>query len=73
MDRFKNACFIQVVLDRSAVETTDACARQMATFRFIYSGFMALVLALAVIQVTGDRRGNRTHSSSRSNSRSRSA
>ena len=70
MDRLKNACFIQVALDRPAVETTDAGARQMVAFRFIYSGFMALVLAVAVIQVMGGRRGNRTHSSPRSNGRS---
>jgi hypothetical protein len=67
MDRFKNACFIQVALDRPAVETTDAGNLQMVAFRFICSGLMALLLAVAVIQVTGDRRGNRTHSSSRSN------
>ena len=73
MDRLKNACFIQVALDRPAVETTDAGTRQMVAFRFIYSGFMALVLAVAVIQVMGGRRGNRTHSSPRSNGRSRSA
>jgi hypothetical protein len=73
MDRLKNACFIQVALDRPAVETTDAGTRQMVAFRFIYSGIMALVLAVAVIQVMGGRRGNRTHSSPRSNGRSRSA
>ena len=73
MDRLKNACFIQVALDRSAVETTDVGTRQMVAFRFIYCGFMALVLAVAVIQVMGGRRGNRTHASHRSNGRSRSA
>ena len=71
MDRLKNACFIQVALDRPAVETTDTGTRQMVAFRFIYCGFMALVLAVAVIQITGGRRGNRTHPSSRSNGRSR--
>ncbi|MEN8805955.1 MAG: choice-of-anchor U domain-containing protein [Desulfobacterales bacterium] len=73
MDRLKNACFIQVALDRPAVETTDAGNLQMVAFRFIYSGLMALVLVVAVIQVMGGRRGNRTHSSPRSNGRSRSA
>jgi hypothetical protein len=73
MDRMKNACFIQVALDRPAEEATDAGARQIAAFRFIYCGFMALVLAVAVIQVMGGRRGHRTHSSPRSTSRSRSA
>ncbi len=73
MDRLKNACFIQVALDRPAVENTAAGNLQMVAFRFIYSGLMALVLAVAVIQVTGGRRGNRTHSSTRSNSRSRPA
>ena len=72
-DRLKNACFIQAALDRPAVEATDVGARQMVAFRFIYFGFMALVLAVAVIQLTGGRRGNRTHLSSRSNDRSRSA
>ncbi|MGA8020824.1 MAG: hypothetical protein WCA42_18300, partial [Desulfobacterales bacterium] len=67
------ACFIQVALDRPAVETTDAGNLQMVAFRFIYSGLMALLLAVAVIQVTGGRRGNRTHSSPRSNGRPRSA
>jgi hypothetical protein len=73
MDRLKNACFIQVALDRPAVENTAAGNLQMVAFRFIYSGLMALVLAVAVIQVTGVRRGNRTPSSTRSNTRSRSA
>ena len=73
MDRLKNACFIQVALDRPAVETTDAGTRQMVAFRFIYSGLMALLLAVAVIQAMDGRRGNRTHSSPRSNGRSRSA
>ena len=73
MDRLRNACFIQVALDRPAVETTDAVTRQMVAFRFIYCGFMALVLAVAVIQLMGGRRGNRTHPSPRSNSHSRSA
>ncbi|MGA8019058.1 MAG: fibronectin type III domain-containing protein, partial [Desulfobacterales bacterium] len=73
MDRLKNACFIQAAADRSVVDATDAGNLQMAAFRFIYSGLMALLLAVAVIQVTGGRRGNRTHSSPRSNSRSRSA
>jgi hypothetical protein len=72
-DRLKNACFIQAAADRSVVEATDAGARQMTAFRFIYCGCMVLLLAVAVIQVTGGRRGNRTHSSPRSNSRSRSA
>jgi len=72
-DRLKNACFIQVALDRPAVETTDAGILQMVAFRFIYCGFIAMMLAVAVIQVMGGRRGNRTPSSLRSNSRSRSA
>jgi hypothetical protein len=72
MDHLKNACFIQATLDRPAEEATDAGARQMAAFRFIYCGFMALVLAVAMIQVMGGRRGNRTHSP-RSNGRPRSA
>ena len=72
MDHLKNACFIQATLDRPAEEATDAGARQMAAFRFTYCGFMALVLAVAVIQVMGGRRGNRTHSP-RSNGRPRSA
>jgi hypothetical protein len=72
MDNLKNACFIQATLDRPAEEATDAGARQMAAFRFTYCGFMALVLAVAVIQVMGGRRGNRTHSP-RSNGRPRSA
>ena len=73
MDRLKNACFIQAAADRSAVEATDVGARQMAAFRFIYCGIMALVLAVAVIQVMGGRRGNRKHPSFRSNGRSRTA
>ncbi|MGA8238954.1 MAG: choice-of-anchor U domain-containing protein, partial [Desulfobacterales bacterium] len=73
MDRVKNACFIQAAADRSVVDATDADNLQMVAFRFIYSGLIALLLAVAVIQVTGGRRGNRTHSSPRSNSRSRSA
>jgi hypothetical protein len=72
MDRMKNACFIQAALDRPAEEATDTGARQMAAFRFTYCGFMALVLAVAVIQVMGGRRGNRTPSP-RSNGRPRSA
>ena len=66
-DRLKNACFIQSAADRSVVEATDAGARQMTAFRFIYCGCMVLLLAVAVIQVMGGRRGNRTHSSPRSN------
>jgi len=73
MDRLKNACFIQAAADRSVVEATDVGARQMAAFRFIYCGIMALVLAVAVIQVKGGRRGNRKHPSFRSNGRSRTA
>lgn len=70
MDRSKNACFIQAALDRSIVETTDAGTRQMVAFRFIYCGFVALVLAVAVIQAMGGRRSNRAYPSSRSKGRS---
>lgn len=73
MDSLKNACFIQAAADRSVVDASDAGNLQMVAFRFIYSGLMALLLAVAVIQVTGGKRGNRTHSSPRSNSRSHSA
>jgi hypothetical protein len=72
VDRLKNACFIQVALDRPAVETTDAGTPQLLAFRFIYCGIVALMLAVAVIQVMEGRRGNRTHSP-RSNGRPRSA
>jgi len=67
MDRVKDACFIQAASDRSVVDATDADILQMVAFRFIYSGLMALALAVAVIQVTGGRRGNRTRTSPRSN------
>ncbi len=73
MDRLKNACFIQSALDLSVVETTDAGVRQMAVLRFIFCGFMALMLAVAVITVIGGRRGHRKHSSSSSYGRSGSA
>jgi len=72
-DRLKNACFIQAAADRSVVEATDASTLQMVAFRFIYCGFIAMVLAVAVIQVMGGRRGKRAHPSSRSNGRPRSA
>jgi hypothetical protein len=72
MDRLKNACFIQAALDLSVVESTDAGVRQTAVLRFIFCGFMALMLAAAVIPLIGGRRGKRTHSSSRSNGRLRS-
>jgi len=73
VDRLKNACFIQAALDLSVAETTDAGVRQMAVLQFIFCGFMALMLAVAVIPLIGGRRGKRTHSSSRSNGRLRSA
>ena len=73
VDRLKNACFIQSALDLSVVETTDAGLRQMAVLRFIFCGFMALMLAVAVITVAGGRRGHRTHPSSSSYGRSGSA
>ena len=73
MDRLKNACFIQVTLSQPTVATTSAGARQLVTFRFIYCGFMVLGLAVAVIQLMGGRRGNRTLPSSRSKGRSRQA
>jgi hypothetical protein len=72
-DRLKNACFIQAALDRSVAETTDAGVQQMAVLRFIYCGFLVMGLAVAVIPLMGGRRGKRTHSSSRSNGRLRSA
>jgi hypothetical protein len=72
-DRLKNACFIQAALDRSVAETTDGGVQQMAVLRFIYCGFLVMGLAVAVIPLIGGRRGKRTHSSSRSSGRLRSA
>ena len=73
MDRLKNACFIQVALDRPAVEPTGTGGRQMAAFRFICCGFMVMMLLVAFIKVMGGGRVNRKHLTSRSNGRSRSA
>ena len=73
MDGHKNACFIQVALDRPAVENTDADALQMVAFQFICYGFMVLGLAVVVIPLMVGRLGNRTQPSSRSNCRFRAA
>ena len=72
-DRLKNACFIQAALDQSVAETTDGGVQQMAVLRFIYCGFLVMGLAVAVIPLIGGRGGKRTHSSSRSSGRLRSA
>jgi hypothetical protein len=69
-DRLKNACFIQAVLGRPDVEATDADARQIVALRFIYGGFILMGLAVAMIPLTGGRRGNRTYPSFRSKVRS---